>query len=330
MRRNAVGHKHHFPRLAFGADPGKTALRRHPIIACPDVHPPAPSSGARAHGRTDSSNSSLTGTVSTNVVAPDVATHFGLMLPSSVPTGSAGDSWHVALDAKNNPVPNYTGTVNLSTSDTSARCRPRASRSSPPPPVTFTVTFATTGSQTSRRPTAATRRSLAQRRRPLPRRSGDAGRSHAFRAAVAAQCPERFAGDGGHRGLGANYNPVPTYTGTVNLSTSDSKATLSAASITFQANAPNTFTVTFATSGSESVTATDSKTSSLTGTANTTVGCGQRSDALRVYVAANVSFGPPTTVGLVALNAQNQVVQNYSGTVVIATSDNLATLPKGP
>jgi len=44
----------------------------------------------------------------------------------------------------------------------------------------------------------------------------------------------------------------------------------------------------------------------------------------------NVSFGPPTTVGLVALNAQNQVVQNYSGTVVIATSDNLATLPKGP
>ncbi len=289
--------------------------------------------GTQSITATDSVNSSLTGSVSTNVVAPDVATHFGLMLPSSVPTGSPVTVGIVALDAKNNPVPNYMGTVNLSTSDTGAKLSATSVTFKPnSPPVTFTVTFATTGSQTI-----------------MATDSSNASLTGTINATVTAakvvtpdvathfglQLPPNAPNGSpvtvGIVALDANNNPVPTYTGTVNLTTTDSKAVLSATSITLQANTPNTFTVTFATAGSESVMATDSQTSSITGTANTTVAAANVATHFGFMLPPNVPTGsPPITVGLVALNAQNQPVPNYTGSVVIATSDTKAVVPTSP
>ncbi|MCY2990686.1 MAG: hypothetical protein NTY19_22830, partial [Planctomycetota bacterium] len=95
---------------------------------------------------TDSQDATLTGQATTNVVAPAVATQLAVQLPPTVPTGVAVTVQLVALDAQRHLVSNYSGTVNVSSSDTNATL---------PASVTFkngyaslAVTFTTVGSQT--------------------------------------------------------------------------------------------------------------------------------------------------------------------------------------
>jgi hypothetical protein len=73
--------------------------------------------------------------------------------------------------------------------------------------------------------------------------------------------------------LDASNHVVPGYTGTVALTSSDQSATLPA-NYTFQAgdHGFHVFQVTFATTGPQTVTATDTTNSSVTGTATVLVG----------------------------------------------------------
>src|SRR5208283_2173781 len=69
----------------------------------------------------------------------------------------------------------------------------------------------------------------------------------------------------------ANNNIATGYTGTVKFTSSDSKAVLPANSTL--TNGTGTFAATFKTAGNETITATDTKTASITGTSsNTNVG----------------------------------------------------------
>jgi hypothetical protein len=72
----------------------------------------------------------------------------------------------------------------------------------------------------------------------------------------------------------AQGNPVQNYSGTVTLSSSDGSATFSSTTITFKNGTPTTppVTVSFATAGSQTVTATDDSTPPVTVTVKTTVG----------------------------------------------------------
>src|SRR5207248_1922010 len=69
--------------------------------------------------------------------------------------------------------------------------------------------------------------------------------------------------------LDASNHIVAGYTGTVRLTSTDGSATLPA-DYTFQAsdNGSHLFSVTFATAGKQSLTATDTASSALTGVAN--------------------------------------------------------------
>jgi len=83
---------------------------------------------------TDSTDATLSGQATTNVVAPDVATQLVLRLPESVPTGVAVTVQLVALDAHEHLVSDYSGTVSVANSDTAATCRPVSrSRTATPP-----------------------------------------------------------------------------------------------------------------------------------------------------------------------------------------------------
>jgi hypothetical protein len=103
---------------------------------------------------TDTSNSSLTGSVTLQVNAAPVATHFLVVVPQNVQAGKPAAVVVEALDASNHVVPNYTGTVQLTSSDTAAAL----GGATLPATYTFTaadhgvhaflVTFATNGSQT--------------------------------------------------------------------------------------------------------------------------------------------------------------------------------------
>ena len=102
-------------------------------------------SGPQTVTVTDETNPSLTATLNVNVVVPAVATHFAVILPPIAFRGVAVTAQLVALDAQNRPVPNYSGTLNVSSSDKAATY---------PSTVTFkngvaslTVTFATLGKQ---------------------------------------------------------------------------------------------------------------------------------------------------------------------------------------
>jgi len=88
----------------------------------------------------------VTGTATTTVVEAPVAAKFAVMLPKAVPAGVPILATLVALDAQGKPVPNFTGTASLASSDTAARL---------PTSVTFVngravarVVFSTLGEQT--------------------------------------------------------------------------------------------------------------------------------------------------------------------------------------
>jgi hypothetical protein len=126
----------------------------------------------------------------------------------------------------------------------------------------------------------------------------------------------------------ASGHLVPNYIGTVHFTSSDGSATLPA-DYTFTANdhGRHTFQVTFATAGPQTVTATDTTTSSITGQASVSVTAPGVATHFAVISFGRALAGFPTPVVVVALDANNQVVTNYTGTVHFTSSDGSAALP---
>ncbi len=264
---------------------------------------------------TDSADSSLTGTATSNVVAPDVATHFAIYLTQGATTGSGVTVKVVAEDAQNHFVSNYAGTANVTSSDPGATVP--ASVTFTNGQATFRATFATAGQQTltvtdnsnaALTSTADTNVSAAHFVLQLPQG-----------VSIGSPVSVHLLAEDGQNHL------LSTYTGTANLTSSDSGATLPA-TVTF-ANGQATFQVTFATAGAQTVTATDSANASPIGTASTNVAAAAVATHFVVYLAPGTTTGTPVTVRVVAEDAQNHLVTNYAGTVNVTSSDASATLP---
>lgn len=120
-------------------------------------------------------------------------------------------------------------------------------------------------------------------------------------------------------------NVVPSYTGTVKLTSSDAQATLPANS--GLTNGTMTFPVTLVTLGPETVTATDTVTASLKGTSGTI--------NVVTNAATHLSVAGPTSslarqtihLTVTALDAANNTSMAYAGTVHFTSSDAQANLP---
>jgi Galactose oxidase, central domain/Kelch motif len=124
--------------------------------------------------------------------------------------------------------------------------------------------------------------------------------------------------------LDANNAVVPTYVGTVQITTSDKSATLPANATLAQGK--GTFAVTFGSVGSYTITASDTVGNATAGTsAAVSVSSGPHLDI--TLPAVTVEAGAPFTFTVSALDANNAVVPTYVGTVQITTSDKSATLP---
>jgi hypothetical protein len=121
---------------------------------------------------------------------------------------------------------------------------------------------------------------------------------------------------------------TPAYLGTVRFTSSDSAAMLPA-SFTFVAadNGTHTFTgVVLKTAGSQSITATDTVTSAITGSASVSVSAAGAA-TLTVTAPANATAGTSFSVGVTAKDAYNNVATGYTGTVRFTSSDSAAVLP---
>jgi CSLREA domain-containing protein len=114
------------------------------------------------------------------------------------------------------------------------------------------------------------------------------------------------------------------YTGTVHFTSSDAAATLPANSTL--TNGTGTFSLTLKTTGLQTVTATDTATSSVTGSIPITVNGGV---ATHLGISAPTSAITGTSFGITvsAYDAQNDVASSYSGTVHFTSTDGLASLP---
>ena len=124
-------------------------------------------------------------------------------------------------------------------------------------------------------------------------------------------------------------NTATGYSGTVMITSSDTLAVLPADYAFQDSDAGiHIFTVTLETAGSQSVTATDTATNSLTGTQTgiKVIAAGAASFVVSGFPSSTVA-GVAHTVTVTAKDVANNTVTNYSGTVKITSSDGKAVLP---
>jgi ELWxxDGT repeat protein len=124
---------------------------------------------------------------------------------------------------------------------------------------------------------------------------------------------------------------VMNYSGTVHFSSTDPQATLPADyTFTSADQGVHTFTgIVFDKAGVQTLTITDTATSSITGSAAVNVSPGPVSGFFLTNPPPynTPTAGKPTSFAVTAVDAFNNVVAAYTGTVHIATTDTQATVP---
>ena len=190
--------------------------------------------GSQTVTATDVDALSLVGVGTTNVGAPDVATHLALTLPlTGVAEGQPVNVHAVALDAQNHVVLSYTGTASVTTSDSAATLS-ATSLTFSGGSTSFQVTFGTPGSQSL---TVTDDNNSALTGTTSTIVSAPAVATH-FAVQLPPASPDGAPVNVAVVALDANNHPVPGYTGTADLSTSDANATLSATSVSFKNGSP--------------------------------------------------------------------------------------------
>jgi hypothetical protein len=224
----------------------------------------------------------------------------------------------VALDAANHRTVNYAGTVHFTSSDSAARLpadyifrrRDRGVHF-------FRVTFGTAGAQTvtvtdTRTPTITGVRSTTVTAAPVVTHFQV---GEPTRVTVVA--------------LDASNRRVPSYTGTVDITSTDSAARLPA-DFTFRRRdrGIRAFAVTFGTQGPQTITATDTANRAVSGSsASVTVSPPAVATQLAVIASPFARSGRNATVIVTALDASGRRVRGYTGTVTFSSTDSAATLP---
>ena len=129
--------------------------------------------------------------------------------------------------------------------------------------------------------------------------------------------------------LDSNGNTAIGYTGTVQLTSTDGQAVLPA-NFTFTATDKGThsFNGVLKTAGSQSITATDAVTSSITGTqSNITVNAAPTARLAVTGYPSPVTAGTSNSFAVTAEDAFGNLTTGYTGTVHFTSSDGAAVLP---
>jgi putative cell wall-binding protein len=262
------------------------------------------SAAGTKHVTVTDTSSSITGT-SGSVNVTQSTTHLSA---TAATTAKAGTSFVVtveALDGSGNVVTGYAGTVKLTSSDSAAVLPANSTLASGQ--HAFTVTLKTAGGQTLTAidtanagisgTTATITVSPAATTHLLVTAPASSAAGLSFLVAVTAK--------------DAYQNTVPTYGGTVHLTSTDTSASLSSnAKLT---NGVGNFSATMRSIGSRTVMATDTVTSSITGTSGTITVVARTSP---IRAAGSDRIG--TAVAVSQLNFPS----GGAGAVVLARSDD--------
>ncbi len=212
--------------------------------------------GAQTVTATDTVTNSITG-VSGAITLAGPATHLSVSAPATAAPGTPISVTVTALSALNVTATSYAGTVHFTSSDGSATLPANATLTNGT--GTFSVTLQTTGSQTVTATDTVTN--------SITGVSGAIAVSSPVATHFAVSAPAA-ATQGTPisvvvTALTAANAAATSYTGAVHFTSSDGAATLPANSVL--TNGTGTFAVTLNTAGSQTVTATDTLTASITG-----------------------------------------------------------------
>jgi hypothetical protein len=252
------------------------------------------------------------------------ASSLGLSGPTGATAGSAFTVTLTARDGSGNVATGYTGTVHFTSSDGQAGLPADYTFTQADAGVhTFTVTLKTAGSQT----VTATDKASATL-------NGNASVSVSAAAASTLQVsgyPTPTAAGSAHNfmltALDLYGNVATGFTGAVSFTSSDPLAVLPPAyTFTSTDAGKHTFSATFNTAGTQSITGQGGGlTASQSGI--TVQAAVQTATHYGVSAPTGSTAGSSFSVTVSALDASNQVVSGYAGTVHFTSSDGLAGLP---
>jgi hypothetical protein len=275
--------------------------------------------GSQTVAATDTVNGSITGTTGSITINAATASHLAVSAPSSTPAGSPIGVTVTAKDNYGNTATGYTGTVHLTSTDGSAVIPSDSTLTSGT--KIFSVTLKTAGSQTVTA-TDTVNSPITGTSNVITVNPGSASRFAVFTTSP------QTAGTAFNFTVMAEdsfNNVIPGYAGTVHFTSTDGQAVLPAN--TTLSNGSGTFSATLKTAGNQTITATDTVNSSVTGsTSNITVNPGAAS-SLTLSAPPSVSVGLSFNVTVTAKDALGNIATGYAGTVQFTSSDGQAVLP---
>jgi hypothetical protein len=254
------------------------------------------------------------------------ASQLAVSAPSPATAGTAFNVTVTAQDAGGNPVPSYTGTVHFTSTDAKAVLPADYTfTAGDAGSHTFTVTLETAGAQTVTATDTVSGSVTGSQSVTVNPAAAASFTVAGFPTSTTAGAAQSFTVTA-HDAFG---NVATGYTGTVHFTSSDAQAALPA-DTTFTAGdaGTHTFTATLKTVGTQSLTATDTATSSITGS-ETSITVNPASAAS--FTVAG--FPTPTTAGtaqtftVTAYDPYNNVATGYTGTVHFTSTDVQAGLP---
>jgi phospholipase C len=284
--------------------------------------------GTQSLTATDTATASITGTQGGITVTPAAASTLAVSgFPSPIMAGTAGTLTVTALDPYGNVATAYTGTVTFTSSDSQAAL---------PGNYTFTTADAGLHSFSVTLKTAGTQ-SLTATDTATASITGKQGGITVTPAAASTLTVSGFpspitAGTAGTLTVGAldAYGNLATgYTGTVTFTSSDSQAALPGNYTFTTADAGlHSFSVTLKTAGTQSLTATDTATASITGTQGGITVTPAAASTLTVSgFPSPITAGTAGTLTVTALDPYGNIATSYTGTVAFTSSDGQAALP---
>ena len=258
-------------------------------------------------------------------ISPAAATLLRLSAPSATTAGQSMPVTVTLLDAYGNVATGYTGMVSFTSSDTQAALPVNYRfRSSDAGTHTFSVTLKTAGSQSIRVTDTVTNSLTASV-------TGITVTPGALLLVFGGVPGSSMAGSAFNVTLTARDvygNTITGYTGTVHFASSDARAGLPA-NYNFTSGDAGThaFSVTLKTAGSQTITATDTLTSSLTATSPGIVVSAAAAAQFVLTAPTSVRHGVAFSLTLSVQDACGNVVTGYTGTVHFTSSDGTAILP---
>ena len=222
------------------------------------------------------------------------------------------------LDGSGAVFTKFTGTVHLTSSDAQAVLPPDSALTNGT--GTFSVTLNTAGTQT----VIATSGTLTGTSNSITVSAGPAAQ---FLVTGVNSTPAGTAFNVTVKALDASNNTATSYSGTVHFTSTDNQATLPANSPL--TNGTGTFSVTLKTvgGGSQTITATDTITASITGTSNPIGVNPGPPTAISVQAAAAETTGIAFSATVSALDTFGNIAASYAGTVHFTSTDAQAILP---